>query len=210
MITIDLKGDRLLKDKLKKLQREVKIAAQEAIKERTEEMYTNIRRRVSGQKNARGKLIGMYRRVQPDNSGTGKEIFPLNTQDTVINLQKSKFRRGIKQATSEPRPGLLQGEVGFDSSYDGTNRAYNSRIDWPNRPIYDSVVITKLQPFTVRDKDLKRERENVTSYAQKVILGTSTMIGRNIFRMEILEDINQNKTISRLEKKLMDIFSHYA
>ena len=171
----------------------------------TKYMQEDAREMASGTVNPSGSFV----RDGEGGQGTGLEMFPLGSRG-VIAERSGRLKANITSSVSDTSKhgGYITGEVGLGKDMRpprGSLKATGQNaIKWPESTDTSSIIVGK-KPA---DGDIyPPEGDDPTEYIPQIILGTEIIIGRNIFRQALLENIKENKLIKSISTRLRKRFN---
>jgi hypothetical protein len=165
---------------------------------RAQEMNKSLNAQLSGKKRfpvgvSRAKF-GSVANLQ----GSGLEIFDEKTKRGTINLRSSRMKNALRTIVSLDT-GEISAELGFDKNIapDNPGRVISHALNWPGK-IDAGVVIGPNRTTPFKNQTKRSGGESPERYIPKILLGTDRILGRNILRMVLLNDIKSSKTLKRL------------
>lgn len=172
------------------LKETIKGALSVAVEERGQELLVDLQEAATGT----GRQVRKYSGA--GSPGTGLDVPAPRLRPNMIGNISGSLRDNLKVAYSEKR-GKVVSEVGFGKEFRSRGGAAANAIKWPQEEPFVSV-----QSAPEPGDQTITEAEDVTEYVPKVILGTKTILGRNILRLGLYDDIMSNKTLNLIKEKV--------
>ena len=182
-----------IRTNISRIKGQVKAAMDAAIEARTKEMKEDLLIAVTGS----GKIIGANAADGGGSPGTGRDVPGEMLLPGQISVVSGQLRGSLTTSVSSTK-NKASGSVGFPRSFRSLGGAGSNGIDWPASPATVNVIESRRSS----GKAPRRLRPSTTppeKYVPKVLLGSSKLLGRNVLRLALYEDIMANKTLTKLK-----------
>lgn len=182
-----------IKANISRIKAQVKEAMDTTITQRTEAMKEDLLIAVTGS----GRIIGADPTKGGGSPGTGRDVPGTLLEPGQISVVSGQLRASLDTSVSSTK-NRVTGSVGFPKSFRSLGGAGSQGIDWPKNPATVNVVNTRRSSGNA-PKRLKPSMTPASKYVPSVLLGTSKLLGRNVLRLALYEDIMRSKTLDTVK-----------
>lgn len=193
---VSVAGLDTIKSNITRIKAQVKMAAETAIRERTDEMHSELLSAVTGS----GSIVGTDPHEGGGHPGTGIDVPGSKLVPGMISIVSGRLRSALSQSVTSNK-NRVSGSIGFPKGYRSLGGASGNAIDWPNKPPIVNVVESRRSsdkaPRKLRPSNMPPQK-----YVPSVLLGTDKMLGRNVLRLALYEDIVEGRTKAKVAARI--------
>lgn len=177
-----------------------------AVTERTKQLYEDLdvamEGRYPGRHTRRNAASG---RSVP---GSGLDVPGTSLEQGMIGEFSGRMRRLLQQSVRNTKMGAY-GEVGFGKQFRSYGGAASNALNWgyPDKDKNPTMNVVTSPEITPDDDNRQPSTKPPEEYVPQVLLGTDGHVGRNILRLALYEDIQQRRTLKKIEAQLKTLFS---